>query len=267
MVISDRLQGVGKVWWYALAVVLVGCIPLYFVMKASFAATLATSHHYPAYIYQEETKQPLTVTEKKIFNLGDGYYGGYIKVKNVNLEWGVVNQAYSITFRTTGGTEVTSLNNASTFILPASEKIIVFSRFKADRAPTDMEVSLADSVFTHKPAVVQPNLQIQRTSLELVNGQLKVTAAVKNNTPFTIRQINLPILVYDNNGKIVGVNFTSINDVAYQETRSFQFLWPNNPGAVRAEILPEVNIFEKDIYQLPPGQSQFDQTQTNDNGF
>ncbi|HYF97565.1 MAG TPA: FxLYD domain-containing protein, partial [Coxiellaceae bacterium] len=76
---------------------------------------------------------------------------------------------------------------------------------------------------------------------------------------FTISQIQLPVVLYNRDGKIIGVNFTSINDVKSSESRSFQVIWPIRiEGAVRAEVLPEVNTFDNKIYRTEQGRSPFD---------
>ena len=77
---------------------------------------------------------------------------------------------------------------------------------------------------------------------------------MKNFSAFTIRQINLPVVVYDNKNNIVAVNFTYLNDVKSGETRTFQYTWPAAiAGAVRAEVMPEVNIFDRNVLGTEPG--------------
>lgn len=257
IVAEDKIRSVGVAWWYALGIVLIGSIPLFFLVRQSFVELIVKSHSFPAYIYQETAKQPLSVIDKQIFKLSNNDYIGYIRIKNINVEWGVQNQAYSAVFKTTGGTIVNNVN-AQTYIMPGSEKIIVTPRFTADKQPTEISVSLGDSQFIHKPSIPDPNLEVQRTELNVLDGQLVVGAVVKNNTPFTINRINLPVLLYDQSGKLVGAASTSIDSVTYQETRSFQIVWPIPTGVARAEVLPEVNLFSNP-YQLPEGQSQFGQ--------
>jgi hypothetical protein len=258
IIVTDRVRSIDIRWWYALASVFVLCIPVYFVLRSTFAAAIVANHKFPAYIYQDEAKVPLEVIDKKIFNLGGNNYNGYIKIKNsANLEWGAAAQAYSATFVTTGGTIVSSAVGTA-FILPASEKIIVFKSFQSDKAPTELNIKLEPTMFTHKPTRADPNLAIERQDLVTIGGQLVVTASIKNKTPFTIKRIGLPVLLYDASNNIVGANYTNIDEVLYGQSRSFQVTWPNHPTAVRAEILPEANLFDSGIYKLPSGGSQFD---------
>jgi hypothetical protein len=264
IIAQDKIRSTGSAWWYALFGTLILCIPVFFVLRTSFASIMAGNHKYPAYIYVDEEKKPLEIIDKKVFQLSPNSYSGYIRVKNINFEYGTPEQSYTATFYTTGGTEVTSVNT-QTYILPSSEKIIIFPRFTSDKKPTEMQVNLKDTKFIHAPSRTAPNLELQRTSLQTVENQFVVFAAIKNKTPFTIKQVGLPVLLYDKDNKIVGVNYTNINDLNYLETRSFQFTWPSNPNAIRAEILPEVNIFDNGIYLLTEGSSQFDLVPDNNN--
>ncbi|HEX5430268.1 MAG TPA: FxLYD domain-containing protein [Patescibacteria group bacterium] len=258
IVLTDRIRAVSKLWWYAAIAVVILCIPLYYVLRNVFTTADIASHTFPAYIYQDEAKLPLQVVDTKVFKLADGSYGGYMRIRNSqNLDWGAAEQPYTAVFYTTGGTEVTRITS-KTFVLPASEKILVFPRFSTDREPAILKVTLGDTQFIRKPDnKPEPTLSVERVSLEVSDGKLVVSGSIKNNTPFTIKEVGLPVLLYDSAGSVVGANYTNINDVAYGESRSFQLAWPNNPQAVRAEVLPEVDIFDPGVYELPPGQSEF----------
>ncbi|MBX4205478.1 MAG: FxLYD domain-containing protein [Candidatus Doudnabacteria bacterium] len=257
MIVSDRIRSVEPKWWYALIGSFILIIPLYFILRAGFVSIIVSAHKFPAYVYEDETKVPLEVTDRKIFNLGNGDYDGYFKIKNsANFDWGVQAQAYTAVMSSTGGTELNRVE-ASTFVLPASEKIVFLPRFHADRDPTTLTVTLGSSQFLRRPNLAEVSLGVERLVLDNSGSHLVVSAAVKNKTPFTIKRIGLPVLLYDASNNVVGANYTNVDEVLYGEARSFQFSWPNKPAAVRAEILPEVNIFDPNIYKLPAGSSQF----------
>lgn len=257
ILVQDRISRVGRYWWYALGASIVLCIPLFFVARSLFVEALIRTHHFPAFIYQEEIKVPLEIVDKKVFKLGAETFAGFIKIKNgPNLNWGVASQPYTAVFRTLGGTEVAKFSG-TTYILPGSEKVIVFPRFTSQNVPATIEVVLAQTNFVHKPTRPDPTLVVSRVEMQ-TSGNLIVTAALTNNTPFTIKRVDLPVMVYDRNNNVIAVNYTNVNDVKQQETRTFQFTWPNAvPGASRVEILPQANIFDLNLYELPPGQSPF----------
>jgi len=258
IVVSDRLRTLNRRWWYAIGIVFVLCFPLYFSLRAAFTAGFVASHKFPAYTQPDETKIPLSLGDVKIFDLGNGNYSGYARIKNSsNLEWGVPNQVYTGIF-SSNGTEIRRVSD-TTYILPASTKIIYFSRFTSSTKPTSLSIQLANSNFLRKPNnISDPKFTIERNDMQVVNGQLVINASIRNDSPFTINRVDLPVLVYDSNNNVIAANYTNINDLKYQETRSFQFAWPNNPSnPIRDEILPEINLFDPNVYALPPGTSPF----------
>jgi hypothetical protein len=256
LVIGDKLAPVKKIWWYVFGIVLVALIPLYYLARSGFAQLMISRYQAPQITYTSAIKQPLQIIDKKIFTLSENSYSGYIKIKNINLEWGVAAQQYTAEFNTLGGTSITKVNG-SAFILPASEKIIVFSRFSSPTKPEEIVAALGSTAFIRKPETVF-NFELERVNLQNNPDGLTVSAGIKNLTPFTVKTINLPVTVYNNQNQIVGVNFTNINDVLSGDTRTFTYFWPASvPGASRAEISPEINIFDRNIFSSPPGVSPF----------
>lgn len=252
LVIGDRMSAVNKVWWYLLAAALVFAIPIFFVLNTTFVNSLLAVYKAPVIIYTSVNKEPLQILDKKIFDFGHQTYSGFVKLRNINLEWGESQQDYKIEFKTFGGTVVNTLNR-STFILPSSEKLLVLPRFVSDKKPDDLVITLAPAHFIRKPKN-SFNFEVQRTSLQNNSTGLVVSSAFKNLTPFTLKQIELPVIVFNTKNEIVAVNFTYINDVKSSETRTFQFSWPEQvTGAVRAEVSPEINAFDPAIISNEAG--------------
>jgi hypothetical protein len=188
-----------------------------------------------------------------IFDLGEGDFAGFVKIRNPNLDRGVPELSYNIKFKTVGGTLVSEVSG-KTFVLPSSEKILSFPRFSSDRKPELVEFTFTEPRFIYKPELEPANLEVERIQIERDGRNLYVNAGIKNLSAFTIKQIYLPVLLYDSNNAIVGVNSTVVNDVKSLEIRTFRFVWPANiPQAARAEINPEINIFDRGIYMNEPG--------------
>jgi hypothetical protein len=252
LIIGDKVEPVHKAWWYVLGVFIFLSLPMFFVLEQTFFGLTYDNYEGPKIIYQSVEKVPLEVLEKKIFEFPDKTYAGYIRVKNINLEWGVPEQVYTAEFKTYGGTVVSRVSG-KTFILPASEKMIIISRFNANQKPDTIDFSLADSHFVHKTDTYV-ELRVERVNVTVQAGQQTVSAAVKNMSPFVVRQVSLPVAIFNNRKEIVGVNYTNINELKPDETRSFQFTWPNAiSGAVRAEINPEINIFDRNLIYTETG--------------
>ncbi|MBX4191585.1 MAG: hypothetical protein KW804_02170 [Candidatus Doudnabacteria bacterium] len=253
---QDKLSLVDRKWWYALVATIVLAIPIYYVAKNGFIQLSLSSYQAPKIIHESAVKEPLNVTGKGVFDLGNNNYSAYIKIKNIEYDWGVAGQKYTAEFKTSGGSSITKVDGV-TFVLPAREKLIVFSKFHSDRQPEQMVVNLEPTNFIHKPQL-DFNYEIERININNANTGLIVSAGIKNLTPFRIRKVDLPVAVYNGKNEVIAVNYTYINDLLSGETRTFQFFWPKPvAGAVRAEILPEVNIFDKDVFVVEGGGQSF----------
>src|SRR5690606_35684557 len=97
-------------------------------------------------------------------------------------------------------------------------------------------------------------LEIQRRSLEQGQGQTVVSAVILNRTPFEITRVDLPVLLFNSSGQVVGANYTNINDLKSFESRSFQYIWYTNINNVsRIEIIPELNLFDRELLLTQQG--------------
>lgn len=264
LIIGEKFRETNVIWFYALGLSLLLALPYYYFVNFSFEQALSASVSPIRVNYQEVIKQPLELLEQKIFDLGNNTYSGYVKVKNPNSDWGVPEQQYRAEFKSATDNYITGLNG-NTFILPFSEKIITLPRFSSETRPAKIEFTLNESSFIRPPQLPALSLEIQRRLLTLELDKTIVNAVILNKTPFKISRVDLPIVLYDNNNQIIGVNYTNINDLQSNESRSFQYIWYNRiDGVARTEIIPELNIYNHDLFVAGPGQNPFDNLDEED---
>jgi hypothetical protein len=252
LVANDRISTLDRRWWYVLIVAILVSVPIYFLLR--FTLFYVIYEEGPSLIiYQPAILEPLSQIDRQIFDLGDGNYSGYVKIKNINFNHGVPEQGFTAEFKTTGGSLVTKVSGR-TFILPASEKLLVFSRFSSDAKPELLDFSLAESEFRYAPDLPPLPLEVERVQVVDRGSEFMVSAAIHNLSAFTIKQIHLPLTLYDASNRIIGVNLTNINEVKSGETRTVDFVWPSKvSGAARAEITPEINAYEPSIIKAEVG--------------
>lgn len=258
LVIGDWFRTTNPRWFVALALVIVMAVPGYFFTAYAFSNILKATVSPIKINYTEPTTQPLQITERKIFDFGDGTYSGYARIKNVNSEWGVPELSYQALFKSSSGSTVMSLGGTA-FILPSTDKVIVFPRFNASAKPSSLDVTFITPDFIRPPSLPNMNLEIQRKNIDAGTNQTLVNAVIVNHTPFKISRVDLPVLLFDKNNQIVGVNYTNINDLESNESRSFQYTWSAKINNVaRIEIVPELNIYNRSLFELGPGQNPFE---------
>jgi hypothetical protein len=122
-----------------------------------------------------------------------------------------------------------------------------------------LDLQLGETRFIRPPNLPALTLEIQRRSTSYQSGQTLVNAVIFNRTPFKISRVELPVLLYNSANQVIGANYTNINDLNSNESRSFQYVWYSRINNVaRVEIIPEVNIYNRDIFVSLPGQNPFD---------
>lgn len=259
LILGDWIRDTSKGWFYALGVVFVATIPVYIatnVIMDQVTLSAVTPLHIA---YEAKTKLPLSVTEKKIFDLGGDMYSGYFKIKNDNSEWGTPEQAYTVELKTATGSVVLTYNR-KTFVLPSSDKIVIVPRFKSADRPTNLEIVLGETTFVRPPVLPDADFEIQRRASNLLVNQTEVNAVIVNRMPFRISQVDLPVLIYNSQNEVIAAGYTNINDLKPSESRSFQYVWYNRLNNItRIEIVPELNFYSRDIFLIESGQNPFDE--------
>jgi hypothetical protein len=258
LMIGDSWQGNNKRWLYGFVGVLILALPLYFTVKTVAYNVIGAKYEPPQVIGQVE-QSPLEEMDKQIVRIQGNIYSAFVKLKNVNLDWGMANMIYRAEIKASDGTLITSITN-ETFVLPASEKLVILPRFTTDKTPSQIDFSILDSKFTLKQVLPAVNLDLQRTQISFLDNETIVSAVIKNNSPFFVTQVDLPVVLYNDRSQVVAVNYTNINDLKPSEIRSFQVSWPTRfGGTLISEVTPEINIFMKDIIKTQGSQSPFEE--------
>ena len=247
LVVGDKMSMVDKRLWFALAAVAIFAIPGYFILKPIFASLFVYTP--PPVTQPPNTKVDLQVIDSKVFTVSPNNYTGFVRIRNTNVDWGVALQGYSAIFASNGGTQVAKYDS-STYIPASADKVIVFPRFFSATRPDKINFTLAATKFTQEPGFTF-NQNLERVSLKNGPGDMTLSASIRNLTPFIIKQIDLPALIYNSRNEIVAANYFHVNDVLPNESRGFSYSpWPVAvPGAIRAEIIPQINKYDPDIYK------------------
>ena len=265
LILGDNFSRINKFWLFIFIGLAILVFPVYLGAKVLFTNMMVASYKTPKIVYAPLNFEPLQILDKQILQVNDQSYVGLIKIKNSNLEAGVAQQSFAVSFISSGNSTVHSVTG-TTFILPASEKLIVIPRFFTDKKPEFLDFRLDETSFNFKPVTPRISTEIQRITYHETNNEFVVSAVIKNQTPFLIKQIELPVMLYDKEGKVLAANYTNINDLEAYEARSFQFFWPTlykNVG--RAEINPEINIFDRGILESIEQRQTFDDRLNDEN--
>lgn len=139
--------------------------------------------------------------------------------------------------------------DGETFI-PASGKFVIF----------EAGVGVGNSVpiyttfeFTETPIwnnisenkLDQLKVLVSDIKLENQNTSPHLSATIKNNSLFTIPEVNVVAILYDETGNAVSASRTYLDVLTGEEVENVNFTWPKPiPGNIIAkEIIPMFNIF------------------------
>lgn len=94
-------------------------------------------------------------------------------------------------------------------------------------------------------------LQVLVSDILLVDADTRpiLSAVIKNNSLFTIPEIDVVAILYDANHNAVSTSRTYLEDLAGEEIRNISFTWPEpfSKEVIAKEIIPMYNIFSAQL--------------------
>ena len=122
-------------------------------------------------------------------------------------------------------------------------------------APQSVSISITNTRFTTVIPELLPKFEIlQQKSGNSEEGKFFVEAVVKNPYSFSVRKINVQVLVFDQaNRNILAVNQSVLSDLLPLESRYFQVMWPVAQSALftaktgQIQVIAEVNPADQGI--------------------
>ncbi len=91
----------------------------------------------------------------------------------------------------------------------------------------------------------QLKVLVSNIKLENQNESPHLSATIKNNSLFTIPEVSVVALLYDDTGNVVSASRTYLEELIGEETKNIDFTWPEPifGNIVNKEIIPMYNVF------------------------
>lgn len=212
--------------------------------------------------------RPLSTDDVTVISLGGGKYDFYTTLVNPNTDWWA-----EFTYEFNGGVE-DEANIRQGFILPSEEKPIVALGVEIGSVPRNVNLDIIDiswhRVDRHLVGNYEDwlrdhfNFEIQNVSwttetpLETTDTIGRVSFSVINDTAFSYYDPVFYSLLMRGN-RIVGINRTTLSSLDSFDEQQVDINWFGTlPSVSRVEIVPEVNIFDLDVYKPLVGESSID---------
>jgi len=252
--IYEELKHTSKTWFYIFLGVLVLCIPLYSILQKKFAETLINAYVPPALNRDVLQAKPLEVGKTTALRVGSGLYSAVAQVVNPNAHLVVRSFTYEFSFKGAGG-EILKTVAGESFMGQGGSRFVLQPAVTLSAAPQSVSISITNTRFTTVIPELLPKFEIlQQKSGNSEEGKFFVEAVVKNPYSFSVRKINVQVLVFDQaNRNILAVNQSVLSDLLPLESRYFQVMWPVAQSALftaktgQIQVIAEVNPADQGI--------------------
>lgn len=195
-----------------------------------------------------EQTDDVSILWSRVFKVVPGRYNAVAYLVNHNKNTAIEKINYRFRFadannvyigKREGSTYVPPTGNFAVFepAIDLGSSVPVFVNFEFTQAPNWVFVS-EDKVNQMKTEVLHINLADPTTTP-------KLSATIKNNSLFTIPDINVIAILYDSSRNAVSASRTYVEALNPEESKDVYFTWPEpfSSTVVAKEIIPIYNIF------------------------
>ena len=219
----------------------------------------------------QNPKAPV-VGQVTILPLGGLDYTAYAEVTNQNFELSADNVGYKFSFKTAAG-ETAYSATGRLFFLPAQKRLLVAPRFSAIQPVVSGELAL-DEVHWAKPfSIPKVSLTAIRPNLTkpLDIAPFTVEAAVRNDSPYQLKKIELAIVAYGQAKQVLAVSMRQEFTVNPNEVRKFPVTFPGLAAdqIVSIDLIPQTDVLDPGNLLLmeSPGSPGSDLRRPTNNNF
>jgi hypothetical protein len=191
----------------------------------------------------------LSVIWARSFQVVPGRYNAVAYVENQNKDVAVNKINYRFRFADKNNVYIGKREGSTT--IPPSGKFAIFEPAidVGHSVPvyTSFEFTeVPDFVFVPSEKVKQLNITVSKISLTGEDQSPSLSAEIKNNSLFTIPNINVIAILYDENRNALASSRTYVDVLEKEEVKDVYFTWPEAivGKVIIKEIIPVYNIFE-----------------------
>lgn len=215
---------------------------------------------------------PIVPEQVLVFGIGDNRYDFFTELSNPNADWWV---EFSYAFAFDAG----STTPAQGFLLPGQSKPIVALAVTSQTPVRDGQLELTDMRWhrlDHHTISDYPAWQEDRLRLIITDATFsketgfesdvfgRTTFTVYNNTAFSYFDPSFFVLL-KRGAAVVGVSRATVASLEVGERQEISLNWFGTlPAATSVEVIPDIHLFDPDVYKRLQGQPGIDTRATED---
>lgn len=175
-------------------------------------------------------------------------FSALVLVKNPNLDLAASNISYTATFKD-GSNNSTTTATGTIYLLPNEKKYVVFP--KVDAGPNAIlsgSLKLGEAKWQKKINI--PDVKLRATEPLLYDEANPLTfiaeGSIINDSPYQIGSARIVFLLYDANGKVIGVSQRDEAKLLPFGRRAYKQLWPGlyATAVKKVQVLPVTNTLD-----------------------
>ncbi len=188
--------------------------------------------------------------------LKDNRYDAAAKITNPNPNFGLAQINYTFEFYG-GNSELLKEQKGRSYLLPNEIKYLIEANVSVGQpvAQTRLKIETPDKSQWQKvrPEYTPPRLFVQNRTFKFLENQpsvAEVSGVIKNDSDFDLESVDVSVVLFDADKKVIGLNKTSAKTVLAGEERYFSVLWFDPlPSTIKSfDILLETNLFSDENF-------------------
>lgn len=184
----------------------------------------------------EPAIMPIKIISSQFLQVGPGDYDFVAQLNNPNVFYGATRMEYTL-----------GSNFGSSYILPGQTKWLVLTALKIPNGVEGVQLVIKNAQWEKLDMPDNAvNFVLRRKDYHLIQKGSALEAVLYNDSNFDFDKIDVAVILFDDEGKIIGVNKTDIRTLVSKSERGFNVVWPFAlPGnAVRQDVEAATNLFE-----------------------
>ena len=183
------------------------------------------------------------------------------KIRNADTNWGVSSLKYKFILKDEEGNKVGEKERES-YVLPQQERYLVEIGMEGltEASKVELEVTLTEVQKLDEFKNPQTQFKKENVKYFVDNKKSRANGELINSSPFGFDKVDIYIIVYDLDGRILGINYTNIDDFLPDSNRYFSVFWnrilSKSESNVQIEIEPNVDVFEAGSFMNTYGTGQ-----------
>ncbi|TSC69179.1 MAG: hypothetical protein G01um101466_159 [Parcubacteria group bacterium Gr01-1014_66] len=194
--------------------------------------------------------KPVAIFSTRAFLVRDGLYDTVAEIQNQNSNLSARSVEYIFTFSDSFGIIGERTGNA--FLLPNERILVVEPGIALARVPSPLGISFrvvrAEWIERTDAQIPVASEQANYRIVETPEGtQSSVEASVGNKSVFDVRNVQVVVGVFDEQGNILGINKVVVDEIPGGGKTTINATWPGiiaqSPAQIRVDA--RINPFEK----------------------